>query len=149
MFELPHNHEDEDRALEARQAVDIWESEGHAAADKFAVEHGFHTIYHASSILYRSSRPATGTIELDVLRVGGVGFAFAPYEMYASSGRYIKDNAPNEFTLVLSCANESNGYFATMESYDVGTYGSTTSKFARGCAEASAEKLVAMLKEIQ
>lgn len=149
MFEYPHNHEDEDKALEARQAVDIWAAEGYDAADKFAVEHGFHTIYHASAVLGRSSRPANGEMELDAVRVGGVGFAFAPFEMYSSTGMYIKDNAPNEFTLVLSCANEAHGYFATMESYDVGTYGSTTSRFARGCAEASAEKLVSMLKEIQ
>lgn len=149
MYEYPHNHADEDKAVLARQAVDIWKAEGHAAGDKFAVENGFHTIYHASAVLSRMSRPANGTMELDAVRVGGVGFAFAPYEMYASTGRYIKDNAPNEFTLVLSCANESHGYFATMESYDVGTYGSTTSKFARGCAEASSEKLVSMLKEIQ
>ena len=149
MFSLPHNHEDEDKAAVARQAVDIWAAEGHAAADKFAVENGFHTIYHANAVLGRGSRPANGEIELAAIRTGGVGFVFAPYEMYASSGRYIKDNAPDEFTLVVSCANAGEGYFATMESYDVGTYGSTTSKYARGCAEASAEKLVSMLTEIK
>lgn len=149
MFTLPYNHEDEDKAALARQAVEIWKADGHAAGDKFAVENGFHTIYHANAILSRGSRPANGEIELAAIRVGGVGFAFAPYEMYASSGREIKKNAPDEFTLVLSCSNAGEGYFATMESYDVGTYGSTTSKFARGCAEASSEKLVSMLKEIQ
>lgn len=148
-FEYAYNHADEDKVLVARQAVDIWKAEGHAAADKFAVENGMHTIYHASSIVNRISRPATGDMELDAVRIGGMGFAFAPYEMYASSGRYIKDNSPYAFTMVLSCANEAHGYFATMESYDVGTYGSTTASFARGCAEASAEKLVELLKSVQ
>ena len=97
----------------------------------------------------RVTRTQTGTMELNVVCVGGMAFVAAPYEMFHESGIYIRQNSPFATTVICSCANEYQGNFATETAYDYGSYESDINPYAKGCAEAAADKLVEMLKSLQ
>lgn len=149
-YVYPLNHDDEDKLTEAQQVVDLWTStgsrdQGNALAKKL----GFASVYHASAALQRPNRPQEDDMMIYATRIGGMAFINAPYEMFAASGRYIMDNSPFDMTLICTCSNWALGYYPTMEAYDYGCYESQTSYFARGVAEATADKYVEMLKGLQ
>ena len=106
------------------------------------------SVLHAQHIVGRQLRPMTEKMELNVVKVGGMAFVAAPYEMFSQSGVYIRENSPFDVTVICSCANENQGCFATKEAYDYNSYESFTNYYARGCAEAAAEELVKMLKDL-
>lgn len=147
MFEYANNHEDEDKLADAQKVMELL-AQGTDVARAYALEHGMTSQHHARAITQRVSRPATGTYELDVIRIGGMAFVTAPYEMFSSSGRYIKDNSPIEMTMVFSCSNMYGAYFPTRAAFDYGCYESWTAYYAPGCAEATADKFVEMLKGV-
>lgn len=148
-FEYDYNHEQEDKAVYVGEIMDVWEKEGFDAAKTLSQKYGLSSPHVASSLKTRVSRPKTGTIELNVVRIGGFAFVAAPYEMFASSGMYIKENSPFDMTMIFTCSNQYNAYFPTAEAFDFGCYESHTAVFARGVAEATASKFVEMLESIK
>lgn len=144
-----YNHEQEDKLVYAAEIIDVWEKQGYDAAKTLAKSYGLSSPHQANSLQSRVSRPQTGKIELNVVRIGGFAFVAAPYEMFASSGKYIKDNSPYDMTMIFTCSNQYNAYFPTTEAFEFGCYESDTAVFARGVAEATADKFVEMLKGLQ
>ena len=148
-FEYDYNHEQEDKAVYVGEIMDVWEKEGYDAAKTLSQQYGLSSPHVASSLKARVSRPKTGTIELNVVRIGGFAFVAAPYEMFASSGMYIKENSPFDMTMIFTCSNQYNAYFPTTEAFEYGCYESHTAVYARGIAEATASKFVEMLEGIK
>lgn len=146
-FEFANNHEDEHMLADAQKVMELL-VQGTDVARAYAVAHGMTSQHHARAITQRVSRPATGTYELDAIRIGGMAFVTAPYEMFSSSGRYIKDNSPIDMTMVFSCSNMYGAYFPTQAAFEYGCYESWTAYYAPGCAEATAAKFVEMLESI-
>ena len=140
------NHEDEDKLEEAREVVELAKTAENAAGVR-AKELGLLSVFHARQIVSRISRPQTDAMELSGVKIGGLAFAAAPYEMFFESGIYIRENSPFEATVICSCANAYYGNFATEKAYDYQSYESYTNYFAKGCAEAAADELVRLLKE--
>ena len=139
------NHEDEDKLVEAREVVELAKASEDAAGVK-AKELGLLSVFHARQIINRVSRPASATMELNVVKVGGMAFVTAPYEMFCESGIYIRENSPFAATVICSCANGYFGNFATQKAYGYQSYESYTNYFAKGCAEAAAQEFVNLLK---
>ena len=148
-FEYSINHEDEDKLSQAREVVRAYEDQGLEVANNKAAQYGFRSYYHAQQVTQRVTRSQTGTMELNVLSVGGLAIVVAPYEMFHESGIYIRQNSPFDTTVICSCANEYQGNFATEAAYDYGSFESDINPYARGCAEAAADKLLEMLKGLQ
>lgn len=146
-FEFANNHEDEHMLADAQKVMELL-TQGTDIARAYATSHGMTSQHHARAITQRVSRPATGTYELNAIRIGGLAFVTAPYEMFSSSGKYIKDNSPVDMTMVFSCSNMYGAYFPTQAAFEYGCYESWTAYYAPGCAEATAEKFVEMLKSI-
>ncbi len=146
-FTYDVNHDDEDLLPQAKEVLELAKTSPEAAATK-AKELGLHSVLHAQHIVGRPVRPPTEKMELNVVKVGGMAFVAAPFEMFSGSGEYIRENSPFAVTVICSCANENRGCFATKEAYDYDSYESYTNYFARGCAEATAEQFVKMLKEL-
>lgn len=144
-FQYDVNHADEDKIMEAREVVELAKTSEDAAGVR-AKELGLLSVFHARQIVNRVTRPATAAMELDVVKVGGMAFATAPYEMFSESGIYIRENSPFNATVICSCANGYYGNFATEKAYDYQSYESYTNYFAKGCAEAAAQELVNLLK---
>ena len=145
------NHDDEHLSAEARQVIDLWNSNGGdtAAANVLARQLGISSVFHANAILARPSRPATSNMELYALRIGGFAFTITPNELFAATGSYIKENSPFDMTFICTCSNASTGYLPTADAYDYGCYESYTSIYAKGTAETLQVKYVEMLEEMK
>lgn len=140
------NHDDAQLLPQAREVVELAKTATSETADKRAKELGLFSIYHAQQIVNRQTRPQTDTMELSVVKAGGMAFVTAPYEMFSQSGVYIRENSPFAATMICSCSNAYHGNFATQEAYEYNSYESYTNYFAKGCAEAAAEAFVQLLK---
>ena len=82
--------------------------------------------------------------------LGDVAFVTAPYEMFDTNGRYIKDNSPFNTTFVVTCANLSGGYMPAEWAYyeDVQAYEVGNGGYDKGTAETLANGYVEMLNEL-
>lgn len=148
-FEYAMNHEDAHLLPQATEVVTSWNTTGLEAAKVLAEQHGFRSVYHAQQVTLRTSRPEKGTMELNVVKVGGIAFVAAPFEMFSQSGIAIRQASPFTATVICECANEYQGNFATQEAYDYHSYESDINPYARGCAEAAADQFIQMLKSLQ
>lgn len=145
-FEYAMNHANEDKLVQAKEVAALGNTD---AANALAKEYGLGSYMEAANVPQRVNRPATGTMEFNAFYVAGMAFITAPYEMFSDNGIYIKENSPFDMTLLFTNANDWNSYCATEEAYDYVSYESSAGHFARGCAEAAADKFVEMLKGLQ
>lgn len=98
--------------------------------------------------------PIDGAEEMEItaIRVGNVGFATVPFEMFDTNGKEIKDGSGLETTFVLTCASmPQHSYIPSsyVWDYDTGTqvaYELGSSKHVKGTAEQVAAALAEMLK---
>ena len=139
-----------DRLADAQKATDLFRQTGNSStASALAQSMGFHSVYECNGIVANAGRPSSYDMELNVVRIGDLGFVAAPYEMFSDSAFQIRDGSPYKFTLLSTITNNSWGYFPTEKAYGYGCYESFTASFDSGVAEATAEKFVEMLKAIQ
>ena len=99
-------------------------------------------------------KPTDGVItemELTAIRIGSLGFATVPFEMFDTNGMQIKDGSDCETTFVLTCASMPRHSYIPADyvwDYNTGTqkaYELTSCRHVRGTAEEVADELVAML----
>lgn len=92
----------------------------------------------------------TGTIDipLNAFAIGDVAFVAAPYEMFDSNGKFVKDNSPFAMTFVSSCTNGYNHYIPSEPTFAYGGYEVGKSMVAAGSGEKLADTMVSMLKEL-
>ena len=64
----------------------------------------------------------TRALALSVASIGGIAFTSVPYEMFSSSGVYIKENSPYEMTFISTCTNGYNTYMPTKDTFEYGGY---------------------------
>lgn len=99
----------------------------------------FAQVYARESILL-SELPSSRTIRLQAIRLGELGIAAIPMEVYTFTGREIRAASPFPNTFTISLANGSNGYLPTEESFELGGY--TTWRARSSCLEETAERKV-------
>ena len=138
-----------ERLADAQKATDLFRQTGDSSsASTLAKSMGFHSVFECNGIVANAGRPATYDMELNVVRIGDLGFVAAPYEMFSDSAFQIRDGSPFKYTLISTITNNSWGYFATEKAYGYGCYESFTASFDSGIAETTAAKFVDMLKGI-
>ena len=104
--------------------------------------------YHAGAISNRASMGISRTFPIQAFSFGEAGFIAAPYEMFDTNGKFVKENSPFAITIVAELANGSNGYFPSLFAFDVsGGYEVDTTTYVRGTAERLADQYIAMLTE--
>ncbi len=143
------NHYDEEMAEQAAPVVQLWEETDLETGNAFAREQGFSSVYHAEAVKARPSRPKKKPIELNAVGVGGFGFVTAPYRMFSSNGKYVKENSPFALTMVFTEANEAWPNIASKEAYAYGSYESDSSYYAEGMGERIAEVFVDLLELVK
>lgn len=143
------NHYDEDLVEEAEQVMELWKQTDIQTGSALARQLGLSSVFHAESVVGRPKLPLKKPIELNAIGVGGFGFVTAPYKMYSTNGRYVKDNAPTTFTMVFSEANEAWPNIAAKEAYAYGSHESDCSYYAEGMGERLAEIFVSILDLVQ
>lgn len=146
---LENDHSDDHRVDDARIVAKYWaETYDRKATDAMAKQYGINSPYHANAIISRSQKDATTQMAIHAVSIGGLGFAFAPYEMFCRNGMYIKENAPKDVTIVATCANDSFSYIADDFAFTEQCYEVDMRKFPRGTAEKVADAFVELLKEL-
>ena len=110
---------------------------------------GINSPYAANSIV-RRYRAKVDQLKMPMyaFAIGDVAFITAPYEMFDTNARYIRENSPFPMTIVVSCANDANAYVPSAYGYIHGCYEADNSWFAPGTGEILAQMYVQMLKEI-
>lgn len=114
----------------------------------YAQEHGINSKYSPGCIITKASEPATRTTGIFAFSVSTLGFAVVPFEMFDTTGMFIKDNSPFTATFVLTCANQHNTYLPSALGFQNGGYEVDQSKYAPGTAEIIADLYVEMLTEL-
>jgi len=93
----------------------------------------------------------SGTLDLAIFAfsIGEVAFVTAPYEMFDTNGREIKDGSPFETTFVVTCANFAHSYIPSAIAYEYGgKYEIGISKFQQGTAELLVKEYLSMLNQL-
>lgn len=108
------------------------------------------THYEANGLVSRQNYPESFTMSLHTLAVDGISFIFAPFEMFTSTGEYIKENSPYDMTFLVSCSETPEGhmgYIPDENGCEKNYYEYDVTKWARGTAEDVAKAYVEMLTE--
>jgi neutral ceramidase len=68
------------------------------------------------------AKPESIQVYLQAFRVGGLGIASIPFEVFTETGLEIKERSPFKDTFTIELANGSNGYLPTPRQHDLGGY---------------------------
>jgi len=105
--------------------------------------------FEADGIGTRAAMNATDDIKLCAVSFGDVSFVTAPYEMFDTNGKHVKENTPFEMTFVLYLCNGGQGYIPSEDFFDYGSYEVDTTYYVRGTAEQLADNMLQMLGELK
>lgn len=83
--------------------------------------HRWSKIY-AQEALHLSKYAATERIKLQAIRIGDIGIAAAPCEVFAETGLAIKKQSPLERTFTIELANGYGGYLPPAAQHELGGY---------------------------
>ena len=150
-FEAKINHADDQWATLGSDLRNRWNKGEITTAQvkelSAAAGFPFNSPYHAGAVASRASMGNSNSFIIQAFSFGDVGFVSAPYEMFDTSGMYIKENSPFAMTIVAECSNGGNGYFPSQFAFDVsGGYECDTTRYVPGTAERLADQYVEMLE---
>ncbi len=77
---------------------------------------------YARETLILAEMPATRELKLQAIRIGGLGIAAIPNEVYGSTGLAIKKDSPLAATFTIELANGAEGYIPPPEQHELGGY---------------------------
>ena len=144
--ETPVDHSWDHMLPQAKEVFDLWKATDKPTGDELGKKYSFSSVYQARAIISRSKMGPTRTIELNTVRIGGVGIAVGTYEMFSESGLEIKAGSPFEYTMVMT---SNSSYMPSKRAYANRCYESDTGFYAEGTAEMMVEKYLEMLRSIQ
>ena len=102
---------------------------------------------YARETVVLSESPPTRELKLQAIRIGSLGIAAMPNEVFASTGLAIKKSSPLKPTFSIELANGYDGYIPPPEQHELGGY--TTWRARSSCLEEQAEpKIKAAVLEL-
>lgn len=144
------DHSEDHRVPEAEKVtIGFYDIEDPKERTALLKQYGFNSYLHANQIRNRARLGATLDMELDVVCAGDIAFATAPYEMFNSNGRYVKDNSPFELTFMMAYCNGSNSYIADEKAFAYDCYEVNSRRFPKGAAEEIAATHVTLLNQLK
>lgn len=142
MMQVEVDHSWDNMLAQANQVYEVWKSQGKEAGDTLGATYGFTSSYQARAIRSRAAMGKYLEMEMNAFCIGDVGFTTGTYEMFSDNGLYVKENSPFETTFVI-CGTST--YMPSDVAYTYRGYEQDTTFYARGAAEALAEKYVELL----
>ena len=144
------DHSDDPLAEQASATYDAYYALSDPAERRQLIkESPFNTVYHAMHVRGRSRMPETLDMELNALCAGDIAFATAPFEMFNSNGRFVKENSPFKMTFMLAYCNGFNSYLPDEKAFNYDCYEVNARRFPKGAAEEVADIDVDMLKKLK
>ena len=131
----------------AKIVNDEYNKNGEAAVQGMLKEYGFDSVWEAIAIVDRAKMGKTVNVNLNALTIGELSMVFTPFEMFGDTAKDIMARTPYDMTMIVTCSNDSLGYFPTEKAYDYQVYEGFVSKVVPGTAEEIADTLVNMLTE--
>ncbi len=131
---------------QANEVFDMWKKTDMETGNAFAKQCGLSSVYQARAIRNRAAMAQTQKLEINAIRVGGVGFTAGTYEMFAESGIQVKEGSPYEYTFLLT-GNAT--YLPGIRNFEQRCYEVDVGFYAPGVAEEMVDKYIEMLKQIQ
>lgn len=148
IFTATTNKDRVEELPQAKEVMSAYSAGGNKYKD-LVTKYSFSSVWEAQAIVKRADLGETQELPLNVLAFGDTSFIFAPYEMFAPTGMYIKEESPYDFTFVVTCANGSFGYLPTDRAYDYGVYEGFVTRVVRGTAEQVADTFLSMLTDLK
>ncbi|MBS0208017.1 MAG: hypothetical protein JSS27_03590 [Planctomycetes bacterium] len=99
----------------------------------------------------RDAKPDTVQAVIQAFRIGDLGIASIPFEVFTETGLEIKARSPFKDTFTIELANGSNGYLPTPRQHDLGGYETWlgTSRVERDASEMVALRVLKMLHQVR
>ncbi|MBE6712170.1 MAG: hypothetical protein E7580_01475 [Ruminococcaceae bacterium] len=86
-------------------------------------------------------------IPFSAITCGDLGFIAAPYEMFDTNGKEIRDASPCKMTFICTLTNGGYAYVPSALAFTHGEYEVNNCQFEEGCGEDFAREFVRLLKE--
>ncbi len=86
-------------------------------------------------------------IPFGAITCGDLGFIAAPYEMFDTNGKEIRDASPCKMTFICTLTGGGFGYVPSALAFPHGQYEVKNCQFEEGCGEEFAREFVRLLKE--
>jgi len=144
--EAPVDHSWDHMLPQATEVYDLFKKTDRPTADVLGREYNFSSCYQARAIISRSQMGPSRTMELNALRIGGVGIAVGTYEMFSESGLEIKSRSPYAYTMVMT---SNSSYIPSRRAFANRCYESDTGFYAEGTAEMLVDEYIGLLEKIQ
>jgi len=148
-FTGPINHSMDDRLEDAEKVKALWEEQGRDVATVYARSLGFNSVYHANAVIRRVRMPETHSYQIGAVSFGDVCIAWAPNELFDTTGIYLKATSPFEMTFVCGYTNGGNGYMPTIKAFAHGGYGCDTCRFPAGVTEKLTTEILNRILEVK
>lgn len=144
--EAPIDHSWDPMLEQAKEVYELFKQTDRPTADVLGKKYDFSSCYQARAIISRASMGESRTLELNAIRIGGVGIAVGTYEMFSESGLEIKAGSPYPYTLVMT---SNSGYIPSKRAFTNRCYEADTTFFAEGTAEMLVEKFKDLLEQVR
>ena len=112
-----------------------------------AAQYGFDSWRTANSIVSRSEKGETEEMPLTAISFGEIAFATAPFEMFDTNGKEVKDGSPFKTTYMCALTNGSMGYIPSALAFPHGSYEVNSCAYVPGTGELVSGELIKMLNE--
>jgi hypothetical protein len=122
-------------ALRLPEAAEVARAEAILARAAGRPLRGLEEVYARETVLLKE-RPKTQSLHLQAMRIGGMGLAAIPCEVFVEIGLALKRQSPFQPTAVVGLANGAHGYLPTPEQHALGGY--ETWRARSSCLEADA-----------
>lgn len=119
-----------------------------AKVKELCKESGIKNASEANAIIQRYGKTAAESLPLTTITVGELAFASAPYEMFSSNGKAVKEGSPYKMTFMLTCSNGHFCYIPNDLAFETGGYEVNTNYYVRGTAETLQNEFINMLNEL-
>lgn len=150
VYPVAANKEKLNMLPQARDVIDIYNTQGRDAANAKASEYGLYQFLEARAIIRRQDSAATVDIPMSALSIGdNISMIFAPYEMFTNHGHALRTETPYDITFVSSCSNGSHSYIPSQEAFDYGCYESYVATVAPGTGEELVSEYLRMLTDLK
>ena len=143
---VPIDHSDDHKVQLAKSIWDMWATDPENCKLRAKAE-GFNSTFAARDVIRRHGYEESRQMELGVLRIGQLAFVAAPYEMFCENGKYIKEHARCEATIIMTCVNDYHKYIPSERAFAHGCYEVDSRLYPKGTAERLAQTLVELINQ--
>ena len=146
----PINRPDSTLLEHAREVIAHWtETYDAPSSVKLANSYGINSQYAAGSLIRTAEAPFDSRdVAMYAFSIGDIAFITAPYEMFDTNAKYVRDFSPFPMTIISSCTNGDHFYIPSVYAYLHGSYEVDQAWFKPGTGEKFAQIYVNMLKKL-